>query len=597
METPVPRSVTPSSASSPSLLQEVSGTAATQPYQTYQALVDSMDNDENLDQYSGETISVDGLEDQNPPRDEVRQSPPYITQAVRREPVQRPKPTPLRRPAAAARAAPRGRPQLIVNYPDELNYVPEAHRRRHREVSPDLTLGPSRPKKAREDWPPTRVEPEARRPNRSVYDAYDFIDPHPADPRTVHDSDRGQARQARPRKGIPAVLIPTHEAAADHVLYNNSDSNSQASSPARSARPRHELSPSSMSEHYSEQPSRASSRASSAFSRVSSAVSRAPTNGDHPPTRFGGVAPVIARAPARAEVELQDITPVVYGPRPFDCPLDIANLPSTEPMDAESAPVRAKLKTVIDTIYLNPLPKEKLAELYKDYPRPTNIQVLHKTRLNDDVRRALMARSRESVVARDDQLRSLQWSLQFAARPILQLLDHVSDGNVTLDPKYVVRKAVDSLKLIAKASWKQNDARRYNVYAGLKGTGLEVAQEHQNHTNFEFLLGTNPREQIAARQKEDETLRDVVAGPRPGGNKPRQGNSRGGQARGRHNNNQGGRQQQSRGHHRSRHGDRSRQSNGQPQQNSSSHRHKSGGRGRQRGRGQSNPNRGQSSAK
>ena len=53
-----------------------------------------------------------------------------------------------------------------------------------------------------------------------------------------------------------------------------------------------------------------------------------------------------ARAPARAVEELEDIAPVVYGPRPFDCPLDIADLPFTEPLDAETAPVWPKLKTV-----------------------------------------------------------------------------------------------------------------------------------------------------------------------------------------------------------------------------------------------------------
>ena len=559
--------------------------------QPYQALVDSMDSDENADQYSGETILVDGREHQHPHRDEVLHSPSFITQDVR-EPVHRPKPTTLRRAEAAVETAPRGQPRLILNYPEELNYVPEANRKRRREASPDPAQRSSRPQQAREEgWPPASVVPMAKRPNRSVYDAYDFVDPHPADPRTVHDSDRGRSRRPEPRRR--PVLIPTHENAANHVVYDHSDSNSPAQSPVRSTRPRHAVSPSNMSEHYSEQPSRASSRASSAFSRVSS-VSRAPTNGDHPPTRFGGVAPVPAHATARAVEEPEDIAPVVYGPRPYDCPLDVAVLPTTEPLDMVSGPVRAKLKTVMDSIYLNPLPKDKLAELYKDYPRPSNIGVLHKTRLNEDVRRALMGRSRESVVARDDQLRSLQWSLQFAARPMLQILDHVSDGNVVLDPRYVVRKAVDALKLIAKASWKQNDARRYNVYAGLKGTGLEVAQEHQNHTNFEFLLGTNPREQIAARQKEDETLREVVAPPRHGGNKPKQGNSRGGQSRGRQNNNNQGGRQQSKGRQRSQN-DNSRQGN--PQHQNSNRQQKAGGRGKPRGRGQSNSNRGQNTAK
>ena len=555
--------------------------------------------DENADAYSGDTISMDGLEDQFP-REEVRQSPPYITQSIvqAQQPVHRPMPLPPRRPAAAAGAAPRRQPELILSYPPELNFVPTSSRRRPREESPHPTQGPSRPKKARrEPWPPATAE-TASRPNRSVYDNYSFINPNPADPRTVHDSDRRQGNQVQPRRGVPPVLIPTHGDSPDHELYDYSGSDSPAESIRRPAMSSSFVSDDGSSVAYSEQPSRADSRASSFASSVSS---RAPVAGNHPPTRFGGVTPVPTRAPAPTrELQVPDIPSVVYGPVPYDCPLDIVELPTTEPLDAVTTAVRPKLKTVMDSIYLNPLPKEKLAELYKSYPRPANIEVLHKTRLNDDVRRALVARARETVVARDEQLRSLQWSLQFAARPILEVLDHVSDGSDTVDAKLIVRKTVDALKLIAKASWKQNDARRYNVYAGLKGTGLEVAQEHQNHKNFEFLLGPNPREQIVARQKEDEVLREMVATPRTGGNnsKPKQGNSRGGQPRGRHNN-QGGRHQQSRGRQRSAQGDRSRQGNSHTQQNGSSHRQNSSGGGarRQRGRGQSNSNRGQNAAK
>ena len=55
METPVPRTVMPSSTGSQSIFQGVSGTALTQ---RYQAL------DDNADAFSGDNISMDGLEDQ-----------------------------------------------------------------------------------------------------------------------------------------------------------------------------------------------------------------------------------------------------------------------------------------------------------------------------------------------------------------------------------------------------------------------------------------------------------------------------------------------------------------------------------------------------
>ena len=583
MDTPVPRTVTPSSSSSPDLLQGVSGTALTQAYQ---------DLEENADAFSGDTVLMEGLQ----------QSPPYLSQSPLQanQPVHRP--TPSRRPVTATEAAPRRQPELILNYPDELNFVPQSSRKRPRQASPQpSTSKPKQAKKGRptkqttEGWPQPLVRVEqARRPNRSVYGGYHFTRPNTADPRTAHDNTHRQRRATLPTIRAQPVLIPTHENSPNHELWDHSGSDS----PTMSVR-RHDMSPSVDSDDGEPQVESLSGASSvRSFSRASSyassAFSRAPAHGDHPPTRFGGVPPAPTRdhAPVVRQ-QVPELPPVVYGPVPYDCPLDAIELPTTEPRDALTAEVRPKLNQLMNTVYLNPLPTDKLAELYKAYPRPANVDVLHKTRLNDDVKRALTSRARDSVVTRDDQLSSLQWCLQFAARPILQVLDHVSDGREKVDAKFVASKAVDALKLIAKASWKQNDARRHNVYAGLKGTGLEVAQEHQNHTNFEHLLGSNPREQIAARQREDETLREVVAPPRHAGssNKARQGNARGGHSRSRQNNQAG--RHQSKG--RQRHGDKNRQGNGQSQQGGSSHR--GGGGKRSRGRGQSNSNRNQNTAK
>ena len=171
--------------------------------------------------------------------------------------------------------------------------------------------------------------------------------------------------------------------------------------------------------------------------------------------------------------------------------------------------------------------------MYKKYPCHIDLETLHKTRLNDDLARQLAKKSRESVLLGDTPMRSLQWSLQFLARPLVDIATHLVSGEKA-DAKYIVSKVVDALKLTAKASWKANDLRRGRIYASLKGAGLEVAQAYENHTSFQYLLGDNPRDQIMARQREDKFLRDVVAAPRSGqGNKHRQGNGQGGHSRGR----------------------------------------------------------------
>ena len=142
---------------------------------------------------------------------------------------------------------------------------------------------------------------------------------------------------------------------------------------------------------------------------------------------------------------------IEYGPDPFDCPLADIDLPTTDPLDVVSGNAHPKVKLLVDAIYLNPLSKDRLAEMYKKYPRHVDLETLHKTRLNDDLARQLARKSKESVLIGDTPMRSLQWSLQFLARPLVDVVTHLVSGE-TPKSKYIVGKVVEALKLTAKAS-------------------------------------------------------------------------------------------------------------------------------------------------
>ena len=624
MDTPILRPVTPSSGSSPDSQEGISGTALTQACRP-----EVSDSAGSGGEFSGDTILLDHVEDQFP----AELSERLETVVKEREKAKRSKSK--KRPAEAAGAAP-ARQQLILPYPPEL-------------AAPGSASVPWDRQVLRLDTQNT--------PDRSVYDNLVFTAPNAADPRMTHDKKRRKVEKAlrrgnvtplipthghaphhtlwdhstgtlRPRKShsmstseagnegdssrrgftpitTPASSAPYSPSSASSrsgsvsTMYSVPSAASSRPASARSSRPSSAASSmtgSAFSRVSSRDSSRAPSRAPSAApSRASSVGSRAPAAGDHPPTAFGVIQRPVATRPQAADHDGQqahDAPAVVYGPAPFRCPLEDIELPSTQPLDEETAEVRPKVRELMEAIYLNPLSKEKVADLYRKYPRPSNVEVLHKTRLNEDVRRALVGRSRESVVVKDDRLRSLQWALQFAARPIMEVLSHISSGDA-LDPRVMCEKLSDALKLIAKASWKQNNARRYNIYAGLKGTGLEVAQDHKNHTDFRLLLGANPREQIVARQKEEEALREVISPSRHG--TPRQGNSRGGQTR-RHNKNG----HQSRGRHRSNQGGgRQGGGHGHHHQQTNHHQSNTGGRGQRpqgRGRGRGGSKRGKSAA-
>jgi hypothetical protein len=222
-------------------------------------------------------------------------------------------------------------------------------------------------------------------------------------------------------------------------------------------------------------------------------------------------------------------------PQAGSSPLDAVAIPKTEPMDKVGISVRPKVKNIIDGIYHNPLTKALTAEIYERYPRPENLNVLHKTRINEEVLEELDAPKiniRAKTVSRDAPYNSMQWCLQFAVRPLIGVLQHIDEGQS--DPEFVAKELCTAIKLISRTSWRLNDMRRAFLKQNVGGPVLALTREN-NTQGFEFLLGDNLREEVLSRTKVHETFKDLVI-PLGGANYNKnrnQGNSRAGHARGR----------------------------------------------------------------
>jgi hypothetical protein len=278
-------------------------------------------------------------------------------------------------------------------------------------------------------------------------------------------------------------------------------------------------------------------------------------------------------------------------------PLDAITIPRSEPLDKIGPVVRPKVKNLVDGIYHNPLTKALTAEIYERYPRPDNLKMLHKTRINEEVLEELDAPKinvKPKTVSRDAPYKSMQWGLQFAARPLVGVLQHLDEG--LNDPAFIATEIATAMKLIARTSWRLNDMRRAFLKQNVGGPVLALTREN-NTQGFEFLLGDNLREEVLSRTKVHETFKDMVV-PLTGSNKPRsQGNSRAGPSRGRDRRNgyQGQRSNQQRhnsgGQNRGQsnnRGGRQGAGNNRNNNNNNSNSNNSQNRGHQRGGGNSN---------
>ena len=128
--------------------------------------------------------------------------------------------------------------------------------------------------------------------------------------------------------------------------------------------------------------------------------------------------------------------------------------------------------------------------------------------------------------------------MQFAARPLVEILNNIDAQPKKVDATRTAFLIGDTLKLLARASWMLNNSRREVLKPNLSGPTAYLAKE-TNSQGFQFLLGDNLREEVAARSKVHDTFKDMVKTVSHKSKKQDQGNSYNGHSRGRGSNNSG----------------------------------------------------------
>ena len=223
---------------------------------------------------------------------------------------------------------------------------------------------------------------------------------------------------------------------------------------------------------------------------------------------------------------------------PMGSPLDAINISGPEPLDKTTGEVRPRVKALVDKLYAAPLNTDATADIYEKYPRPINLDALHKTRINQEILDECELSGKTQAALRDAPYKTLQWSMQFAARPLIEILNNIDAQPEKVDATRTAFLIGDTLKLLARTSWMLNNTRREVLKPNLSGPTASLAKE-ANTQGFQFLLGNNLREEVAARSKVHETFKDMVKTVSHKSKKQDQGNSYNGHSRGRGSNNSG----------------------------------------------------------
>ena len=183
--------------------------------------------------------------------------------------------------------------------------------------------------------------------------------------------------------------------------------------------------------------------------------------------------------------------------------------PSRAPLDEVGPDLSDNVVTLMESLWRNPTSKDQASQIYGSLPRPANLPCLHKTRINEEIANKLP----RHVTDKDSVLGSVQWGLQFAARPLAHLLEAIDRGE-TPELQTLAEVTVTSLKLLARSSVMLNNIRRDNVKRCLQPSIQSVAANNGSQ-GFAFLLGDNLPRQLSAINELNKTALDTLAVNRP----------------------------------------------------------------------------------
>ena len=181
-------------------------------------------------------------------------------------------------------------------------------------------------------------------------------------------------------------------------------------------------------------------------------------------------------------------------------------LPKNDGWDPKGPEVCETLKDFVEVMWKNPLKRQQTGEPYAKHKRPSNLDVLRKTTMNPEVLRTLPKKAREA----DGVLAGIQWGVQYAATPLVALLDDLEKGK-QLKPADIVAKLVDSLQILGRTAGLVNNHRREQVRPLLM-KAYQCLANNDGSQGWELLLGN----ELAAKFKAVTEAQKMGTQMRPG---------------------------------------------------------------------------------
>ena len=178
-------------------------------------------------------------------------------------------------------------------------------------------------------------------------------------------------------------------------------------------------------------------------------------------------------------------------------------MPDT-PLDAEGPPVADKVKQLVDKYWDNPMTRVQAKELYGVLRRPENLPNLKRTLLNQELQKSLRVQQK----ARDSQLASIQWGIQFAALPLVAVLEALNERR-DLSPQDLVKLTTQTLRLLGRAANQANNMRRDMLRPHLRPQYQPLCRA--NKYDFEYLLSKDLPGAMKAASDTSRLCNDLVA--------------------------------------------------------------------------------------
>ena len=178
--------------------------------------------------------------------------------------------------------------------------------------------------------------------------------------------------------------------------------------------------------------------------------------------------------------------------------------------DPTGPPVAETVKQLIDSLWTNPIKNQAVEELYGTLPRPSILDTLRTTIVNEEVVRSLPP----CVRGADRELATIQWATQFAACPLVSILDKLERGQL-VDKSDMIQAMVSTLRLLGRSCWLSNKLRREMVRPHLRGP-FQTLANNDGPQGLNNLFGDDLpgriKDTIEARNMTSEITTDKLPG-------------------------------------------------------------------------------------